>query len=120
MDRAQRDISILEHIVKWCDEIAETHKTFGDDVQVFTNNKDYLKSISMSLLQIGELTNHLSKGFQKNFPQIQYSGIISQRNLIVHGYGMLETKMLWDTSHNDITELKRQCNEIINEIKSHI
>jgi hypothetical protein len=30
MDRAKRDVSILEHIVGYCKEIPEIHKDFGD------------------------------------------------------------------------------------------
>jgi uncharacterized protein with HEPN domain len=113
MDRTQRDISVLEHIVKWCDEIAEAHVDFGDNYEVFQNNKHYFKSVAMSLLQIGELINHLSKDFQEKYPQIPYSGIISLRNVITHGYGSLVSSRLWETSHIYTIELQKQCLEIL-------
>jgi len=120
MDKTKRKLSILEHIARWCDEIVDTHKSFGNDKSAFQQNKDYFKSISMSLLQIGELVSHLSANLTEKYTNVEWGKIVGLRNIIVHGYGILETEMLWVFSHNHTPELKRQCNEIINEIKSHI
>jgi uncharacterized protein with HEPN domain len=115
MDRTQRDISILEHIIEYCEEIPQIHKDFGNTYETFKTNKHYFKSVAMNLLQIGELANHLSKEFQKKYSSIPYSSIISLRNIIVHGYGNLEYETIWDASHEDIPQLQKQCFEIISE-----
>ena len=49
MDRTKRDVSLLEHIAKYCGEIMEGHKYFGDDYEIFRNNKPYFKSVAIAL-----------------------------------------------------------------------
>jgi uncharacterized protein with HEPN domain len=85
MDKTPKDISILKHIIEWCDDVAETHAKFGDNEQIFRDDKDYFRSISMCLLQIGELANHLSKNFQEKYTQFPCAGAISLRHIITHG-----------------------------------
>ena len=116
MDRTKRDISLLEHIAKYCGEIIEEHKYFGDDYDVFQNDKPYFKSVAMDLLQIGELANHLSKELIKKYNKVAWEKIIGLRNIIVHGYGSLQFKKIWDTSHEDTFELQAYCLKIISEI----
>jgi uncharacterized protein with HEPN domain len=118
MDRTKRNISILEHIIKYCEEMPEIHKYFGDTYEIFKTNSHYFKSVAMNILQIGELINHLSKEFQEKYPQIPYRSIVSLRNVIVHGYGTLESDKIWDTSRTDTSELQKRCSEIIAEIKN--
>ncbi len=69
-----RDYSVLEHIVRYCDDIADTLNRFGDDYAIFQKDKDFKNSISMSTMQIGELTTHLSEEF-KNVLQRKFLGI---------------------------------------------
>jgi len=80
MDRTKRDVSLLKKIVKFCEEIEETHEKFGNTLNNFNGNKDYFKSVAMSLLQIGELVNHLSKEFRGKYNDVPYSLIVGLRN----------------------------------------
>jgi uncharacterized protein with HEPN domain len=117
MDRAKKDLSILKHILEHCSEIVETHNVFGNDYEIFQKSRPYFKAIAMDLLQIGELTNHLSKEFQENYKSIPYSAIISLRNIVAHGYGRLNAENVWKISKQDTSVLQKLCLEIINEIE---
>ena len=52
---AKSNKSILEHILSYCNEIQTTMLRFGDNLDTFINDIDYRKSVSLSILQIGEL-----------------------------------------------------------------
>ena len=117
MDKIERDISILKHIVKHCKELAETHTEFGDNYETFQKDKPYFKAIAMDLLQIGELANHLSKDFQEKYTDIPYSRIISLRNIVAHGYGRLDIESMWQVSHENTPTLQKRCQEILAEIE---
>ncbi len=60
-----RDIDILEHIRVYCVDIESTIKRFGSEKLIFDNDRDYRNSVCMSLLQIGELTGHLTEDFRE-------------------------------------------------------
>lgn len=49
------NIQRVKHIKVYCEEIAETVNRFGAEYDIFSADKDYVKSISMSIIQIGEL-----------------------------------------------------------------
>jgi uncharacterized protein with HEPN domain len=55
-----KDIRIIKHILEHIESIYKTQKRFGSDISVFISDKDYFNSVCMSLLQIGELSHHLS------------------------------------------------------------
>lgn len=60
-----KNIDIVQHIESYCRDIENTVKRFGNNQDVFENDVDYRNSICMSLLQIGELTGHLSEEFKE-------------------------------------------------------
>jgi len=117
MDKTKRNILLLEKIAKHCEEIAETHAEFGDSYELFRLNKPYFKAMAMDLLQIGELANHLSKDFIKKYSDIPFPAIIALRNIVVHGYGLLDKESMWNTSHHKTPALHTRCLEILAEIE---
>ena len=82
-----KDISIIKHILEHIDNIFKTQKRFGGDIAVFISDRDYFNSVCMSLLQIGELSHHLTSEFIKTHADIPWKNIIGLRNVVVHGYG---------------------------------
>ena len=58
-----RDITILKHMLRYCDEIQKTINRFGNNLENFQKDSDYKDSISMKIFQIGELANHLTDNY---------------------------------------------------------
>lgn len=65
MKLSDTDRQILQHIIRYCDEVLATVEMFGDDKQEFLQNFIYRNAVSMPILQVGELANHLSADFIK-------------------------------------------------------
>ena len=76
-------------------------------------DKDYFNSACMSLLQIGELASHLTEEFAQTHADIPWRNIIGLRNVVVHGYGQLDSEIVWATIIDDIPELDLKCKKII-------
>lgn len=112
----KRDIEILKKIIKYCEEIFQTQKYFGNNYDIFENNFIYQNAISMSILQIGELSNHLSNNFRETYHIIPWRNIIGIRNFMAHEYGNLDTNIIWSTILKDIPELYKNCLKIIKKI----
>ena len=108
-----RNISLLKHIVKHCEVIFSAQKRFGNDFKTFAADVDYFNSVCMSLLQIGELTNHLSEDFKSKHNTMPWHEIIGLRNVVVHGYGQLDADMAWATLNDDVPKLHKYCAEIL-------
>jgi uncharacterized protein with HEPN domain len=110
MDKNIRIIySIIEHI----ENVLNAQKRFGNEYKSFASDKDYFNSICMSLLQVGELANHLSTEFTSKYTDIPWKNIIGLRNVVVHGYGQLDTETVWATVTEDVPELYKKCKQIV-------
>ena len=109
------DIQILQHILNYCVEIEVTIKTFGEDENKFLNDFIYRNAVSMPILQIGELVNHLSKNFTDLYSEIPWRDIVGMRNHFAHGYQVVNFSEVWETAIKDIPELKAFCEDILKE-----
>ncbi len=109
-----KNIDILERIKAYCEDIDDAVERFGKDKMIFDADRDYRNSICMSLLQIGELTGHLSEDFREETKEIIYwPAIKGMRNLFAHNYGALDIDRVWETVISDIPQLYQFCDETI-------
>jgi len=113
MNNNARNIDILEHIVKYCDEIFETIKYFGNSFETFKSNSIYRNAISMCVLQIGELTGHLSDSFKEMYNEVPWKNIKGMRNFMAHKYGDISISTVWEAIAEDVPELRNYCNSIL-------
>jgi uncharacterized protein with HEPN domain len=74
MDR-DRDVTIIKHVVEHAQDVIDAQNRFGNDFNVFKDDKVYFNAVCMSLLQIGELAHHLSDEF------MQGHGVFSGKRL---------------------------------------
>lgn len=112
----QRDRAILVKIMEYCLEIKDTHEYFKRDKSFFTSEKSgfiYRNSITMPILQIGELSKMLSEGFLNEYTKIPWKMIMRMRDIVAHHYGSLDYEIVWNTSVSDIPELYSELEKIL-------
>lgn len=106
------DLQILEHIRDYCIEIQNSIERYGNSFETFNEDKDYQRSVSFCILQIGELSSKLSQEYkEKTRNRIQWGPIKGMRNLVAHNYGSMSREVIWETAFNDIPVLKEFCEE---------
>lgn len=105
----------LEHILDYCDDIAQTIVRFGDDRKIFRSDKAYHDLICFYLLQIGELAGQLSPEMRTSSAErMNWSQIKGMRNVVAHHYGSISLDIVWNTIKNDIPKLRDFCNNELN------
>ena len=110
------DIQRLEHIKDYCTEIQNTMIRYGKSFDLFMSDLDYQKSISFSLLQIGELSGKLSEVFRNETEHsVPWSAIRGMRNLFAHNYASMSIDVIWNTANNDIPLLLDFCKIKLND-----
>ena len=110
---SERDKSILEHIIRYCQEIDDAKKQFGDSFDVLRANSVYKNAVSMCILQIGELVILLSDELKTLYDEMPWHDIKSMRNIAAHQYHKFDLDTLWETVTEDIPKLERYCDHII-------
>ena len=100
---------ILEHALSIVNETKDI-KTSQD----FIDNNNVSKAALFDLLQIGELSNKLSKEYIlcSSIPWVE---IYNLRNRIVHGYADVDYEIIWSTITDDVPVLIKGINKVISK-----
>ena len=104
-----RDISIIEKIYNYCNEIDEAHNTFKKSYDNFKVSSVYKNAVCLCLMQISELTNNLSEDFKNNNTDIPWREIRGMRNIVAHEYGHIDYEIVWETIEDGVPGLKDFC-----------
>ena len=78
------------------------------DVDGFVNDEIIKRAATMSLINIGELTNALTDDLKDKTPHIKWSMIRRTRDKVAHHYIDLDPRITWETITKSIPELKSQ------------
>ena len=106
------DLQRIKHIRDYCTETEKTVTRYGRAFAIFDSDPDYQRSVSFSILQIGELSGGLSQEYrQATADRVQWGPIKGMRNLVAHNYGSMSREIIWETATTDIPALKRFCEE---------
>lgn len=112
----KRDLNILHQLIDYCEDVEKSIVRFGLKFDIFVRDTDYFYSVSMAIMQIGELSLKLSEHFRdQTQAQIPWNVIRSMRNRFAHGYGEMDVETIWETATIDIPKLKLFCENVINE-----
>lgn len=104
------DIDILIHILRYCNNVLELIERFGKDINIFKNDIAYRDSVSMNILQIGELAGKLSEEYRmKTKDKLPWAAMKSMRNFFAHNYGNMDVNVIWATATSNIPEVKKFC-----------
>ena len=79
MKPLDRNISILEHIVGYCDQIEETIRRFGNDYGVFSADAIYRNAAALCAL--------LKQHFQR-VPELKVNQSVSDGNILYQSLGI--------------------------------
>jgi uncharacterized protein with HEPN domain len=96
--------SLLEHMLEDAQDITTFYKEAGS-FEAFSCDVKTQKAIVMSLLNIGELANHLPEQYREANPGIPWRRMIGMRNLAAHGYHTMSLNIIWETAQVFIPEL---------------
>ena len=113
MDNKEKDIDILEHIIKYCNEILDTQSYFGNSYEIFKVNPIYRNAVAMCLLQIGELSGNLSAYFKETYNGVPWRNIKGMRNIVAHKYGDISITTVWEAITDDTPALLDYCKDAL-------
>jgi len=65
---------------------------------------------------IGEASNQLTDHFKKLYKEIEWREIVGLRNILIHEYFGIDTKIVWDILQIDLPKLKIRVEDILKQI----
>ena len=106
-----KDASLLWDMLKAATEIVQFIE--GVKYAEFQSNKMLRYAIERQVLVIGEAANKVSVDFKNSCPQIPWTAIVGQRNILAHEYGEVLTERIWLVSTVFVSELIELLNPLI-------
>lgn len=109
-----KDNDILMRIMYYCERVKEDIAKLGNTYEDFVSNLTFRDSVSMNILQIGELANKLSNDFKDSTRQeVPWEQLYAMRNRFAHGYGDMNFDIVWDTATYDVPKLLAFCEKTV-------
>jgi uncharacterized protein with HEPN domain len=115
MDHEARNISLIEHITRYCELTEKLIKRFGNTKDAFMRDVDYQHCCAMYIFQIGELSTHLTDAFREAYQEIPWRAIRDMRNFFAHEYLHIDLDIVWETVMERVPELYEKCVEILRQ-----
>ncbi len=84
--------------------------TKGMSFDQFCADKRTYQAVLYNLAKIGEAIKHLPSTFIKDYPDIEKRKIADLRNIIIHGYFVVDQTIIWDIVQNKVPQLRDQLN----------
>ncbi|MGI6691656.1 MAG: DUF86 domain-containing protein [Christensenellales bacterium] len=115
MQTPNHDKNIIEHILRYCNQVETAHRDFQHSKDKFIESTTYQNAISMCILQIGELVGRLTNAFKANHSEIPWHKIRGMRNYVAHKYGAIDFEIVWFASTKSIPDLRSFCEFFLSE-----
>lgn len=111
------DLMYLEHIIDSIEHI-EKYIDGIDEIEDFTADEKLCDAVVRRLEIIGEASNNISVDLKNKHSFVVWRKIIDTRNLLIHGYFGVSYIEVWSIVKQNLPELKKQIQEIVNDLKT--
>ncbi len=115
MSLSQRDLQLVQYMLKHCDEIEDVLVKCGNREKFLTNHI-YKNATAMALQTISENSRSLSDEFTDNNPDIPWKELKGIRNIFAHAYDTrIDFEIIWDSVNEEIPVIADMCKKILKE-----
>jgi uncharacterized protein with HEPN domain len=73
--------------------------------QEYQKNRMLRGAVERHLEIIGEAAGRVSPAFRSAHPESPWSRIVGQRNILIHEYGEIDDRLVWEVTRTHIPEL---------------
>ena len=109
----QREVrKYLYDVIKACDAISQF--TIDKSLKDYQNNLLLRSAVERQLMIIGEALNqavHLKPELSEQISEVRE--IVNLRNVIVHGYAVVENETIWGIVTEEVPALAQQVNRLL-------
>lgn len=88
----------------------------GLNYEDFTKNSLVIDGVIRNLAIIGEAVKSIPSEIKKKYTDIEWKKVAGLRDIIVHKYSEVNTKIIWDIIEHKLPELRKLVKKILEEI----
>lgn len=109
MDNVKTDNYYIRKIIENLEFVTEQMKDV--DIDGLNSNAILLDSMLFRMIQISENAKRLTDEYKELHSNIPWGAVYGMRNRIVHDYGNVDLKVVYETLKNDVPELLQMLQE---------
>jgi len=83
------------------------------DYATFSQDKRTLKAVLYNLAVIGEAARKVPEEVTARYPVIPWREMGDMRNVVIHEYFGIDTKILWETLTNELPSIENKLKDIL-------
>ena len=106
------DSRLLGLMIEKCERLIDICSTYDD--KTIESNYFYSDTVQFEFEKLYEDMTRLSTEFLLIHPEMHFNDLRSIRNRVAHNYESVSLKILLDTIHNNIPELKEELIKLLN------
>lgn len=111
------DRSYSDFIQDIIDAINSTNEFIKDlSFEEFIYDDKTSSAVTRKFEIIGEAANRIPKNIQDKFPEIPWSYMVGMRNKIIHDYDGINLMIVYDSAKNDLNDVLKLLEKIIDKI----
>lgn len=84
----------------------------GLEFEQFLADEEKSLAVLHALQIIGEAASRLPDSLKQRYPEVPWADIVGMRNLIVHGYYLMDLEIVWKTIREDLPLLREAMDRI--------
>jgi uncharacterized protein with HEPN domain len=109
---SDRDLAlILRQIVEFANEITAMVATRArEDLDI---NREFRRALERCVELVGEAATRLPENWRASHPEIPWRQIIAMRNIMIHGYDVVVSDVLWEVATNDVPRLREEITQLL-------
>jgi len=109
-----KNIVYLRHILLATGKINEYVNRGGR--KLFDKDTAIQDALIKQIEIIGEATRKISEEFKKDYPGVPWKKMVGMRDKLVHDYMGVDLEAVWKTAVEDIPELKKLIEEVLENL----
>lgn len=86
-------------------------------VEDLSSDDVFRLAIERALEVVGEAANRLPTELRAKYPNVEWRKIIGMRNVLIHGYDVVQPQILWDTVQQSIPTLLNHVEVILRDLE---
>ena len=101
--------TLTVYIADIAENIAQIEKyTSSVDERSFEKDEQLQDAVMRRLEIIGEAVKHIPQSERKKYPAVPWKAVSGMRDVLIHGYFIVNTKQVWNTIIKDLPILKKE------------
>jgi uncharacterized protein with HEPN domain len=86
------------------------------EFEVFMQDYKIHDVVMYNFIIVGEASNRISDEFKQTHNSVEWHKLRGMRNHLAHSYDEIDYKVVWETIKNDLPQLKKQIQNIIQNL----